>query len=349
MKNQIVFKFAMLLGAMLSAVLSAQPAQNPGLTKAAKSEIIGTLGKKLTEEYIFPDVAAKVVKELNAKQKSGAYGSLDDPREFGKALTDDMRAIARDKHLGVRYFGDMVKDVPSAEVQQRQQDIQKHVMKVSNYGFRKVEILPGNIGYFKIDGFAPADLASGIAGSTMAFLANTDAMIIDLRENHGGEPEMVCALASYFFPTGVHLNDLYYRKGNKTETYRTKEIAGARYEKPVYILTSSHTFSGGEEFAYDFQTQKRGTLIGETTGGGANPGDEVTLPHNFSAFIPTGRAINPVTKTNWEGVGVVPDVAVPAADALQRAHEMALQSALQSAPEMHKQYYQRNLERLAKK
>ncbi|RZJ73862.1 S41 family peptidase [Flavobacterium sp.] len=349
MKNRTLVKLSAIVGSLcMNLGVSAQQSTSENLSKKLKNEVIESLISNLNDNYVFPEVAAKIASDLKSKQKSGVYSKISDPKEFAKILTDDLRNISHDKHLGVRFYGDMMPDVNDAEVEKRQQEIQQHVMKVANYGFRKVEILQGNVGYLKIDGFAPADLGATGANASMAFLANTDAMIIDLRENHGGEPEMVLFLASYFFKSDVHLNDLYYRKANRTDSFRTKDPSGARYEKPVYILTSSRTFSGGEEFAYDFQTQKRATLIGETTGGGANPGDEMMLKGRFSAFIPTGRAINPVTKTNWEGIGVIPDVKMAAEDALQHAHETALKSLLAMAPETYKDYFQRALDRVLK-
>lgn len=334
---------------LLCFTTSAQQPKTFSVSKKQQGEIIESLSDKLTSDYIFPDVATKMTSELWLKQKSGAYAKITDSKEFAKVLTDDLRAISHDKHLSVNFSGEMMDGVPDIDRQKREQDIQNHVMKVSNAGFRKVEILYGNIGYLKIDGFAPETLGGPIADASMKFLSNTDALIIDLRENHGGEPEMVRFLASYFFKADVHLNDLYFRKQNRTDEFRTKEPVGSRYEKPVYILTSSHTFSGGEEFAYDFQTQKRAIVIGETTGGGANPGDRVDLKYDFVAFVPNGRAINPITKTNWEGVGVVPDIAMPADSAMQYAHEAAIKAALEASPEMHKGYYKRNLERVSKK
>jgi C-terminal processing protease CtpA/Prc len=136
---------------------------------------------------------------------------------------------------------------------------------------------------------------------------------------------------SHFFEEGDtrHINSIYNRPKNETRQYWTSPTVSPRYTKPVYVLTSARTFSGGEECAYDFQTQKRATLVGETTGGGANPGGPVSLGNGFLAFIPTGRAINPLTKTNWEHVGVKPDVAVPAAEALKTAHVALLKGILE--------------------
>jgi C-terminal processing protease CtpA/Prc len=181
--------------------------------------------------------------------------------------------------------------------------------------------------------FGPTDMVGDALSSAMALLSGTDAIILDLRRNGGGEPSTVAYLMSHFFAADDrrHLNDLYFRPTHKTEQYWTTPSVPTHYTKPLYVLTSARTFSGGEEFAYDVQTQKRGVLVGETTGGGANPGDDFSIGHDFVAFIPTGRAINPVTKTNWEHVGVKPDIATPAADAQKTAYATILRKLLADA------------------
>lgn len=167
----------------------------------------------------------------------------------------------------------------------------------------------------------------------MNFLANTSALIIDLRKNHGGEPALVALMCSYFFAAEpIHLNSLYWRATESTQQFWTLPyVPGKRYlNKPVYVLTSHETFSGAEEFTYNLQNLKRATIIGETTGGGAHPGDIYQLDAHFEIFIPTGRAINPISGTNWEGVGVLPDIETPQEEALNVAHIMALKKVLES-------------------
>ena len=165
--------------------------------------------------------------------------------------------------------------------------------------------------------------------SAMRKVADTRALIIDLRRHRGGSPDTVAFASSYLFgDTPVHLNSIYRRTDDSTADFHTDPgVPGPRFgpDKPVFVLTGAPTFSAGEEFAYDLQTQKRATLIGETTGGGANPGAVHPLPLGLTIFVSNGRAINPVTGTNWEGVGVKPEIAVPVAEAFAVAYRKALE------------------------
>jgi C-terminal processing protease CtpA/Prc len=207
--------------------------------------------------------------------------------------------------------------------------------RLVNFGFEKLERMQGNIGYIDLRGFSDPEAGIETVSAAMNFLSNTDALIFDLRMNGGGDPAMVALISSYLFgDKPVHLNDLYWRKGDKTEEFWTKPAAAAKkYDKDVYVLTSKRTFSGAEEFSYNLKNLKRATIIGETTGGGAHPGGMVRLNEHFGVFIPTGRAISPITKTNWEGTGVEPDVKVPKELALKVAYVSALTKVIEKTPE----------------
>ena len=198
-------------------------------------------------------------------------------------------------------------------------------MERLNCGFNKADILEGNVGYLKFDFFADPRICGRTVVAAMSFLANTDAIIFDLRENGGGDPKMVSLVSTYLFAERTHLNDLWTRKGDITDQYWTLPyVPGKRLDgKPAFVLTSSNTFSGGEEFTYNLKTLKRATIVGETTGGGAHPVRGHRITEHFSIGVPFARAINPITHTNWEGTGVEPDVKVPAADALTTAKKLA--------------------------
>jgi C-terminal processing protease CtpA/Prc len=188
--------------------------------------------------------------------------------------------------------------------------------------------LEGNVGYVEIRSFAySARAIADAVAKEMSAVADADALIIDIRRNGGGAPEAVSLISSYLFgEQPVHLNSLYFRPDNTTEDFYTlRSVAGKRFgpDKPVYVLTSKATFSAAEEFAYNLQSRKRATIVGETSGGGAHPGGTQQVGEGFWVFVPAGRAINPITRTNWEGVGVIPEVPVPADSALTTALRLA--------------------------
>jgi C-terminal processing protease CtpA/Prc len=200
------------------------------------------------------------------------------------------------------------------------------VLQRNNCAFEKLEWLPSNIGYLKFNGFPGPEICGPTVTTAMNFLSHVDALIIDLRSNGGGDPAMVAYICSYLFAERTHLNDLYNRKEDRTTEYWTQDVPGPRLAKqPVFVLTSKRTFSGAEEFAYNLKNLKRATIIGETTGGGAHPVSGHRIDDHFGIGVPFARAINPISKTNWEGTGVEPDVKVPASEALEVAKKMAME------------------------
>lgn len=296
---------------------------------ATKTQIINDLTKELNESYVFAETAKKMETDVKQRLQNKEYDKITSSRDFAQKLTDDLQALSKDKHLRVRFSYDKIpvrqdNREPSKE---EMENFYRYVRQI-NWGFEKVERLQGNIGYIDLRGFSDPETGVETVAAAMNFIGNTDALIFDLRQNGGGNPAMVALICSYLFgEKPVHLNSLYWRKGDKTEEYWTKTtVAGKRYgeTKDVYVLTSNRTFSGAEEFSYNLKNLKRATIIGETTGGGAHPGSMYRIDDHFGAFVPTGRAISPITKTNWEGTGVEPDVKVSKELALKTAYMMAL-------------------------
>lgn len=330
--------YAVLLaaGALSGQVLVRKDPPPLPIDAPSVDAVVDKLIKALGETYVFPEVAAKMGDALRRHRESGDYADIKTGQDLANLLTKHLQEVSKDKHLRVRCSTDKLPPPPAGEPTPEILARMKTMAAKSNAGFRKVERLAGNVGYIDFDRFMGADEISGPAAAAMSFLANTDALIIDLRHNGGGSPRGVQVLCSYLFGAEpVHLNSLYWRKDDRTQEFWTlKDLPAPRYlDKEVYVLTSSDTFSGAEECAYNLQTRKRATIVGETTGGGAHPGGGVRLGDHFIAFVPSGRAINPVTKTNWEGTGVKPDVAVPADRALKEGHRLAVQALLKKAPD----------------
>jgi C-terminal processing protease CtpA/Prc len=320
------------------------------LTPAERQEAVAGAIREMNQRYVFPETAKQVEAALRREQAAHAFDGAVDGPALAKQLTASLQAVTHDKHIRVRYSEQPVPvrqqadDTPTPEeLAEWRKEEQFH-----NFGVQRVERLPGNIGYLDLRGFAPAALAGPTLAAAMTLLAHTDTLIVDLRKNGGGDPETVALVCSYLFDHRTHLNSLYFREGDRTEQFWTQEfVPGTRFgeAKPVYVLTSSSTFSGAEEFSYNLRTRKRATLVGETTGGGANPGDLRRLAEHFEMFVPSGRAINPVTGTNWEGTGVEPHVKVAADQALDVAQAMALKALI--ATEKDDQRRQQLQERLA--
>ncbi len=300
------------------------------LSTGLRAEIIDSVAYALNEVYVFPEVAKKMEDRLRRQLKEGAYNDFTSCREYARKLTEDLREISKDRHLGLafipdeyieEYRGDTLTDDAKAR--------KLAFLRRDNFGFKEVKVLEGNVGYIDLRMFSDATDAGQTAVSAMNFLAHTDAIIFDLRNNGGGSPSMIQLITSYLVDTLTHLNSFYVRKGDTTQQFYTHAwVPGPKLSHAeVYVLTSGNTFSGAEEFTYNLKNLKRATIIGETTGGGAHPVEDRLFANlNVGMRLPFGRAVNPITGTNWEGTGVAPHIEVPQKDALNVAHVMALKT-----------------------
>ncbi|MEY9932996.1 hypothetical protein ABH926_007649 [Catenulispora sp. GP43] len=283
-------------------------------------EIIEAAVQRLTDEYIFPDKATLTAGALTAALSAGDFDALNGPALCTR-VTEIFFEHCADKHLRL-IWSEEPQDLDESD----SDALFNALITAENHGIRRVERLEGNIGYLDLTMVTDASAGAPAIAAAMELVANTEALIIDLRANRGGAPNGVQLWCSYLFPDDdTHLNDIYSRVEDGTRQYWTlAHVDGRRYlDRPVYILTSGTTFSGGEELAYNLKTQKRATLIGETTRGGAHPTEWYPLTPHIMVSIPNARSINPVTGTNWEGVGVEPDVAVSAEEAFEVAYRNA--------------------------
>jgi len=323
----LVVAAAIILGAVLLALLPSS-AGAIELDRETKAAIIDSVQFYLHKTYIFPETAEKMGKALKKSLEKGEYDRIDGLGDFTRQLTEDMEEIGRDRHLWI---------FPATEEEMRiarqdaptETDEEMQLMReaYTNFGFQIVERRENNIGYLKFNRFADAGIAGETAVAAMNFLANSYALIIDLRDNGGGSPTMVQLISSYFFDEATHLNNFYIREADTIKQFWTQpHVEGPKLvDKPLYILTSSRTFSGAEEFTYNMKNLERATIIGETTGGGAHPTRRYVIPDlAVKISVPFGRAINPITGTNWEGTGIEPHIQVPQEEALEVATYEAL-------------------------
>lgn len=295
-----------------------------------QEETIQSLITLLIQNYVFPDMAHRMQEEFTQRLNDNEYDGMTDPATFANTLTSQLQNTSKDKHLNVRYNP---QKPPTEDHAEGKDALSEHFMtmiRLDNFGFAKIERLQGNIGLLEFHAFMPPEHAGETATSAMTFLANSSCLIIDIRKNFGGDPHMVAFLTSYLLdPAPKHLNSFYLRKNEEIKQFWTLPyVPGKKFggSKPLYILTSNRTFSAAEEFAYNLQTMGRAIIVGERTGGGAHPGSFHRINKDFEVFIPFGRAINPITQTNWEGVGVTPDVEVPQDQAFEIAYSTLLLS-----------------------
>ncbi len=316
-------RFLVLAVLLAAGAVAAQPSPQPGpFTAEQKQQVVDQAAKALAESYIYPDRGLAAGEAIRKALAAGGYDAIDRRADFAERLTADLQAVTHDKHMRVM---DPTAPPPAGSP--------LGPPPRSWGGFIRAARLKGNIGYIDLAGFPNPAMFRDAADASMKAVADTDVLIIDMRRNGGGSPEAVSYLCSFLFDSGkpVHLNDLIWRNRG-TETYRTQTFftgpTPSHYlNKPVILITSGRTFSGGEEFTNDLKVLKRATVVGEATGGGANPGGVQVLAGGLGFFVPAGRAENPATKTSWEGVGVQPDVPADPASAFATAYRTALKAA----------------------
>lgn len=297
-----------------------------------RSHVAG-VAQMVEAHYYDPVRGKEIADDLRAHAAQGEFDTLRDPRDLATALTGRLRPL--DRHFAVRWSPETASapdarpESPASSPPPLDRD------RRGNYGVRRVEVLPGNVGYIDLRQFAHFDFeahdppARRAIEAALQLVAHADALVIDLRDNGGGSPAMVGYLTSAFTPRGADIYNVFHAREGTTSEAPGDWYPAPRLDTPLYLLTSARTGSAAEAFAYTLQNAERGTVIGEATAGAANPGREFAAGDGFHVFISTGSPVSPVTGRNWEGDGVQPDVAVPPAGALAAARALALEAVLE--------------------
>jgi retinol-binding protein 3 len=294
-----------------------------------RSAVIERATELLLENYVFLDRAERAVADVRERAKRGEYDSVTSPARLAELLGRHLAEATGDRHVQMKFGAERASDSLDTAVETKAELAQlRRDAEAEGFGIGKPRVLDGNVGYIEFKRFFRADLAGDALAAAMRKLATTDALIVDLRECHGGDPAMAVLGASWFFDGRPrHWNDMVRRCDSTTTQFWTAAwLPSPRYvDKPIYVLTAQRTFSAPESLAYELQQTRRGIIVGEATGGGAHPGAWFPLDDRFSLFIPLSRYVSATSGGDWEGAGVKPDVACSASEALQRAHRLAME------------------------
>ncbi|MCY3411014.1 MAG: S41 family peptidase [Candidatus Heimdallarchaeota archaeon] len=291
-------------------------------------EIIEQLSTEIKNNYVFPEIANELVEKLH--QNTNNYLQITHARKLEQIITKDLQQWSNDKHF---YFEYNPKEAHLGE-ERGEYQISDEELKIGyhhNYFIRKVECLPGNIGYILINDFFQLEHSGDPIFHALQFLSTTEAIILDVRYNGGGDSDVIQFLISYFLEPKAILLETFSepRKNREQQLYSLSYVVGRRFpKKPIYILTSSRSASAAEHLAYDLKNLQRASIIGEQTKGAANFPDVIPIAHTFLLWLPIGRPINPHTNGNWEGIGVEPDIKINQDRALYIAHKTAIQEIM---------------------
>lgn len=346
MMRAMILAAALLAAAPALAQAQTEPAPAAAAAQPSPRETVAAVAGRIRDLYFDPAAGDSIADALEAEAAAGAFDALTDQRDLAATLSRRLRPL--DAHFNVAWDPNapagpapmMGRPPPAGTAPAGGEPIRRLARPANpgevrgNFGFRKVEILPGNVGYIDLRQFSnidfenPADPARRAADSALAFVADADAVIFDLRDNGGGAPSMVGYLTSAFTPADAPIYNVFHSRQGSTSEAPAVFHPNPRLEVPVYVLISGRTGSAGEAFPYTLQGARRATIVGEASGGAANPGGMVPVGGGFAVFISQGSPRNPVTGRNWEGTGVQPDVASPWDQALTRAHTLALETIL---------------------
>lgn len=320
---------SMIMGPLLWLLSGCQvQAAEDYFNQQFKTQLISDISQVLLERYVYADRAQVAVNELKHRLETGYFDAIEDPQVFAYRITGILDVIS-DLHLWVNYHAEAIpEDYNYLEPTPEQALEQAEFMRSRNYGFEAVEVLDGNVGYIEFrDFFYEEGPSETLIAEVMTTIADSDGLIIDLRRNGGGNPDMVSLFLSYLLPLDTPIGSLQYRNPRKTESYRTlSSIDGPHYgdDRPVILLLGDRTFSAAEAFSYTLQARGRAVLVGERTNGGAHPFDNVRLHAHYMMAVPVARSIDAVTGSNWQYIGVRPDHETAADDALNVALDLLL-------------------------
>jgi hypothetical protein len=300
------------------------------MNQADVPRIVADVRALVEEHYFDPAAAAAVCRVLADGVDAGRYPA--GLPALADTVTADLQSVNRDQHLRLRYHAEPLAPRAPGDDAAERADLARWAARCSS-GVACVQRLAGHVGYLDLQPILfPVTLSGAAITAAMSLLAGTDALIVDLRQCRGGDPATVTFLLSYLWgPQPAQLTGLRQgREGRLTQAWTLPYVPGRRFgpDKPIFLLTSATTFSGGEQLAYDLQQLGRATVVGERTRGGAHAREGFTVHPHLEVTIPVATAVSPRDGGNWEGTGVAPDEQVTASAARDTAYRRTLQRVI---------------------
>nr|WP_321236765.1 S41 family peptidase [uncultured Psychroserpens sp.] len=333
LKNKSAFLLQILYSSILLFILTqnvyAQQSTIKSVTPKELNTIIDSISVIVKKYYIEPEIGEAIANHIHSKYQKGNYNGITNPQTLADSIQVDLRAINGDVHMSMKYRSPREINIDGKPSEQ----VNKTGLW-TNYGLSEIKILDGNIGYLKIKHFTQHQYLNDIKPvitSAVESLKNTDALIVDVRNNGGGFEEMVAYYISYFFDTKdpIHLSD--YRCSLHNHTYGVStdpNVLGTKLpDIKLYVLVNANTGSAAESFAYMLKHLNRATVIGEVTVGAGNGASEHKINNRFSIYVSTEETINAITKTSFEKVGVIPHIKTTSAQAFPKGYRLALEYA----------------------
>jgi len=330
---KILLNFVIVVLLLVSAAAAAH-AQPPEINEKFRAETIDSLLALLKDKYVYPEMALKMEEAVRARQRRGEYDAISDPQRLAEKMTADLREVFDDKHLKISYSPEPIplRSAKAGAPTPAEIEARRVKQRRENFGLQRVEILKGNVGLIQIDYFAPLEWSEKSIAAAMSVAADTDALIIDVRQNRGSmDINAIPFFCSYLFAEPVQLGSYFSRETGETRQLWTYAVVPGRKfaDKPVYLLTSRRTASGAEAFVSNLKRLKRAVIVGETTAGATMPGLSHRINEHFSVWISTGRSANGSAAN--ENKGIAPDFPVAPEKAVETAHQQILKQLLETA------------------
>lgn len=279
---------------------------------------VAAMAQRIDTAYVFPEKGQKIAHQLLSDHRQGKFSAAKNWQDLAAAISKSLHEFSGDGHLYVRHDPETVKDLQKPEQSGADTATQAYNpffdgkdAEERNFGFRDVKVLKGNVGYIEISEINISAKSLPVLFAAMRFVANTRALVIDLRNNGGGGSNVGSVMESFFLAGETPLLEFRSRSGSMQTEKTVGWLLEPKYEQPLFILVSKGTASAAEAFAYALQRHRRAKIVGQRSAGAAFMNSWYPVNGQLYISVSTGAPTWPGTVESWEATGIQPDYTVP--------------------------------------